>query len=259
MGAEGHRESGEVFDERRDHSFGYVPLDVRKGADYSEPLGEIGGTLSEDYAEGRRSLHAHFRVGSEGDIEFRDYCAIFKRFCGDFGCIEGACVCRDKGNLVRCGYRQMRQPVLVAVRKLSKPPEAAGGYRHVPSVVRLQPLNECPSFGMDAPDHGLTLLVKPVLGSEDGELGVVGDALGHLGPLVGEREFVGEVVKGASEVVEAVPDDRGERDGRGLEDFGADELIAALEVRLGPHTTRISLAPDSLLRLYALQVFGCAV
>jgi hypothetical protein len=90
-----HRNLGKIPDEGSNHHLSYVPLDVCEGASHSEPLDEIGGTLSEDYAEGRRSLHAHFRVGSEGDIKFRDYCATFKRFCRDFGCIEGPRVCRD--------------------------------------------------------------------------------------------------------------------------------------------------------------------
>jgi hypothetical protein len=169
LNAEDRGRSGEVPDQRRDCGSGYVSLDVCEGAGHSEPVGEIRGTLSEDYAEGRRSLHAHFRVGSERDIKFRDYCATVKRFCGDFGCLKGSCMCRNKGDLMRCGYRQMRQPVLVAVRKLSEPPQAAGGYRKVPSVVRLQPLDDFLGVGMDAPDHGLTVLVESAAGFEDGE------------------------------------------------------------------------------------------
>jgi len=112
---------------------------------------------------------------------------------------------------------------------------------------------------MDAPNPGLTLIVKPRLGLEDGECGFVGDALRELGSFVGDGEFVGKVVEGASEVVETIPDDGGERDRWGFEDLGPDELAAALDVRLGPHSTRIALTPDSLLRLYAIQVFDGAV
>jgi hypothetical protein len=74
-----------------------------------------------------------------------------------------------------------------------------------------------------------------------------------------DRGGSGEVVQGGSEVVEAISDNRGESQGRRLDDLSPDALAAALDVRLGPHSTRISLAPDSLLRFYALQVFGSSV
>lgn len=164
-------------------------------------------------------------------------------------------VCR-RLDLMRCGCRQMRQPVLVAVGEHAETPEGAHPSKPIPSVVRLQSLDDCLGVGMDAPDHGLALLVEPILGSEDGELGVVGDALGHLGSLMSEREFKGKVVQGAPEIVKAISDDGRERDGPRLDDLGPDALAAALDVRLGPHSTRIALTPDSLLRLYALQVFG---
>ncbi len=251
--------SGEILDERRDYPFGYVPLDVGENSQDPECLDYIGRTLSEGYAEGRRSLHAHFRVGSEGDHQPRDYCAIFKRLGEELDSPSVARGSRENGELMGRGYREMRKLVLVAIGEHTEQPEGVSGYRYVPSVVRLQSLDECPGVGMYTPDLGPTVFVKPNLICENGETGVVGDAFGHLGTLVCDGEFVGEVVEGASEVVEEVPDDGGENDGRRLEDFGPHELVAALDVRLGPHSTRISLTLDSLLRLYALQVFGGSV
>jgi hypothetical protein len=248
--------SGEILDERRHNHLVYESGDMIEYPLDAVPLNDIGGTLTERYAEGRGLLHAHFRVATERNDNFRDYCAVIKRFREELDSPDVTPVRAEDGELGRCGCRQMRQPVLVAVGEHAKNPEGAGRSKLIPSVVWLQSLDDCPGVGMDAPDHAFTLVVEFGLGLEDRERGFPFDVARQRFPGVGDGEFVSEVVEGASEVVEAVPDDGGEHDGRGREDFGPDQLAAALDIRLGPNSTRIALTPDSLLRLYGLQVFG---
>jgi len=76
---------------------------------------------------------------------------------------------------------------------------------------------------------------------------------------VGEAKFKGEVVQGASEVMEAIPNDGGKRGGRRFEDFGPEDVLAALEVELGPRSARVAFRPGSLLGLKFLQVFRSPV
>jgi hypothetical protein len=236
--------SREVLDERRHNDFVHESGEKRKYPMDTVPLDDIGGTLAEGYAEGRRTLHAHLRVGSEGNDKFRDYCAIIERVGEELGCAEVTPMRTEHSELVRRGCRQMRHPVLVAVGEDAKNPEGACRSRPVLSVVRLQTLDDCLGVGMDASDHGLTLIVKPGPGLKDGKLEFVGDALGHLGTLVGDGEFVSKVVEGASEVVEAVSDDGGERNGRGLEDFGRSGCPARSILDADRSDARLALAPQ---------------
>jgi hypothetical protein len=121
LNADDRRESGEVFDERRHDDFVHESGEVCEYPDHSVPLDEIGGTLAEGYAEGRRSLHAHFRVGSEGHGEFRDYCAIIERLCDDRACIDGAEV-REDGDLVRREHESSYQRRAIQSRRHLSPP-----------------------------------------------------------------------------------------------------------------------------------------
>jgi hypothetical protein len=93
----------------------------------------------------------------------------------------------------------------------------------VPSLVRLQFLNECFRVWMNAPNHAFEFLQGlRVIREENRELRVSGHAPGEWSSLMREGEFVGEVVQGRAEVVETIAKDEANSVGRRLEHFGPD-------------------------------------
>jgi hypothetical protein len=124
----------------------------------------------------------------------------------------------------------------------------------VPSVVRLQSLDECLRVWVDAPEHGVAFGRELAAIGEDREPRIPLHALGELSPLVGEGEFVSEVVEGGAEVVYDVTNNEGELGRRRIDNFGVNDILAALQFELGPHSARVAFAPDSLLGFQALQV-----
>ena len=217
--------------------------------------------LPEEYVEGQQGVHVHLRVealgegGSMGSIG-RNLCVIFKRSevevkgPGQMGCVGEIYPGADShlGD-VRCS-------MFVHVVKLMELPE---GIRRIfiPSVVRLQSLDDCLRVWVDAPDFvtAFPILHRPL--AKDGELQQPRSVVGQgVNANVSEGKLIDEAVESTSEAVEAVPDDEAElrRDGFGKSEV--DELLTALSVEMTDVSVRLSLSPLTDLRLKAVQVMG---
>lgn len=155
--------------------------------------------------------------------------------------------------------RRVGQPMLVLDVKLVELPEGVGT-EPVPSLVRLQPLDLCFGEWVDAPGHvvkfsqRLRSLGLGGVRGKDREPGSALDVVGQPPLCVRQRQLEGEVVEGASEVVETVPGDEAEAGGRRLDDLGPKELLSGLGVEFGPRSMRAFFAPGSRFRLKALQM-----
>ncbi len=124
----------------------------------------------------------------------------------------------------------------------------------VPSVVRLQTLDDCLRLWVDAPDFITAFpgIHGPV--DKDREL--------RLSEFVGQRadvevrnsQFVDEVVERGAEVMETVANNGGESRRHGFEEFEHKQLLAALRVEIGEETVGASFEPDSGFGFEALQV-----
>ena len=143
--------------------------------------------------------------------------------------------------------------MLVNIRKLVKHPEGIDSIV-LPSLVRLQPLDDCLGVWVDAPDFTLPLpgLHGPV--SENRELRSRSDRIGQGVSGVGDSKFVGEIVEGGSEVVQTIADEEAKPNRWLAEDFNPDELLACLRVEFVDNAVRVSFPPSSVFRLQALQV-----
>jgi hypothetical protein len=95
--------------------------------------------------------------------------------------------------------------VLVAVSKTVEHPKPVGGLS-IPSMVRLQPLDNCLHHWRDAPDLAHAFAEKIRFTGEDGELRVAGDASRQGTAPVGSGEVVDKVVECRAKVVDAVAD-----------------------------------------------------
>lgn len=214
------------------------------------------GRWLEGYAEGRRALHAHLRVRTARSGVSGDYCALFNRTPIDFN-VRGAHGYREpKGNALRHQERQMGQPMLVNVRKLIENPEGVHGGEAIPSLVRLQVLNDClRSFGNVLDSVWSGAAVEPIRMSEkDRELYSPYHGVGHGAPLVSFGQFIDEIVEASSEVVEAVPSYERKCGGRLPNVVDFNELLSALKVELGTNTIRVFFDPSSDFSLQAIQV-----
>ena len=124
----------------------------------------------------------------------------------------------------------------------------------LPSLVRLQVLDDSLRGWVDAPDHVFGFARELLHTTEEGEGCTTSNIAGQAAPVVREGEFVGEIVEGGTEVVKAVANDEPEFGGRLLKDFGPGEILAALRIELGPKSVRAFFDPSSDFGFQALQV-----
>ena len=111
-------------------------------------------TLTEAYVEGRNSLHVHLRVRSRGiKPQVGDLCAVYQRRIGGVAKFFLDWVrCRipadeiGEAHWVREAHGRLYDPVFVTVPEGIENVE--GMKEGINSVVRLQPLNKCPSIAV---------------------------------------------------------------------------------------------------------------
>lgn len=140
--------------QRRENFVDDVASYPSKGVTTTPPRG--CRPLPEEYAEGQQGVHVNLRIetfgkgGDTGGIGC-NLCAVLKRSEVD---TEGAGQAGNLGNVVPgtdSHLCDVRRSMFVYVAKLMQLPE---GIRRelIPSVVRLQPLDDCLRSWMDAPD-----------------------------------------------------------------------------------------------------------
>lgn len=247
--------SGEEFFQRRQHLAVDPTADVAQYLRDGEPWESFWPSLAEAYAEFGIEIHVHFRAGFVKGGVAGDFCAAFNRTpLHEFDVVGGVVVAGgDEAEQPGREKDEVGQPMLVHVVKLVKPPEWIGLGEPNTSCVRLQPLDDCLGAWVDAPEHLVEF--RRVLLDLDRKTGVRFDLAGYRSSLVtGDGEFENEVVEGAAEVVEAVPDDEAEFGGRRVEHFDAKDLLAAINIGFGPGSVRAFFDPGSNFGFKAVQV-----
>jgi hypothetical protein len=251
--------SGEERGEQRHDSVDDVALYPSEGVRATPP----GGTrpLPEEYVEGQQGVHVHLRVealreGRGTGLVGCDLCAVFKRTKIDVDGSGQVGSVREVSPSADSDLRDMRRSMFVHVVKLTKHPE---GVRRVliPSIVRLQSLDDCLRSWIDVPDFVTAFALRPFSVAKDRELGssIEGVRQGATS-LMPDSEFVGEIVEGRAEVVEAVPDDEAEACRDWFGEFDVSELLAALTVDMTDVSVSMSLSPLTNLRVKSVQVVG---
>src|SRR5215208_4696886 len=124
----------------------------------------------------------------------------------------------------------------------------------LPSVVRLQPLDNCFRVWMDALKHVIEFC--RVLCGEGRESRLPLDIAQQWRSLVGQGKFEGEVVERGTKVVYTVADDDAKfGSGRRYADFDPKEFLRAINiVGFTPSLVRVFLAPGVKFLFKALQV-----
>jgi hypothetical protein len=121
--------------------------------------------------------------------------------------------------------------------------------------VRLQFLDNCLRFWMDAPDHALEFLRRLLaVYSKNGERNISLDALRERLSLIGDGKFVGKVIESRAEIVQAVSGNEGKFRRHGFKGFDYKQLVDALNVHMVDQAVRLAFEPDSGFTFKALQV-----
>lgn len=250
--------SDEVRNEVRENFVGDVVSYPPKGKAAVPPRG--CRPLPEGYAEGQEGVHVHLRVetlGKSGDAGGIgcNLCAVFVRAYSDTDAAGQVGRTGEVGEGTDGHLRNVRHSMFVHVGKLVELPEGVRRER-IPSVVRLQPLDDCLRVRVDAPDSLLAGARTHGLGAKDGELRVF-DELGRgRVAMTGDNEIVDEIVQSGAEVVETVADDETQLCGDWLRESDVHELLAALAVDMTVVSVRLSLSPLTNLSVKSVQVMG---
>jgi hypothetical protein len=210
-------------------------------------------SLAEAYADGRCGLHVHFRASFVKAGIAGDWCAAFNQAEDRFDVVNGQVVGHEKGHAQLREKNNMGQTVLVLVRKLVKLPQRTAA-ELPPSVVRLQTLDDCLRGWRDAPDHVLVFARELGTIAEDRESRLTLDVGRDSPAVMGEGQFVDEVVEGSAEVVDTVPDDEAEFSGWRVEHFKPSELVEVINIEVRPSSVRAFISPGSHFGFKALQV-----
>jgi len=239
--------------ERIKHALDDVVVDEFESKRNRHALELLWDSLAEAYAEGWLGLHVHFRAGFvEGGIA-GDWCAAFNKAEDGFDVVNGEVVRNEVGRTHLREKNNMGQPVLVLIRKLVELPQWAA-VNPIRSVVRLQTLDNCLRVWRDAPDHALAFARELCAIAEDGERRLALDVGRDPPAVMSEGQFVDEVVEGGPEVVDTVPDDEAEFDGRRVEHFEPRELVEGINIEVRPSSVRAFISPGSHFGFKAFQV-----
>jgi hypothetical protein len=222
------------------------------------------GPIDEAYIEGRFEIHVHARAVFSADA-FVPYelCAVFKY-------AHGNCVLRSKnrklGNsdakltagryldLAAGLYSDCHQKgtMLVDVMKLIEKPEPLefGG---IPSVVRLQFLDDCLGSWTDIPDSALTAFQKTITVSKDRESGIDRLVIGEC-PRMPNSQTVDEMIQGTPKIVETIANDRQMGSRRGLDALKPEDIITSIRIDVVADRIWVTTGPPLNPCLEVLQV-----
>jgi hypothetical protein len=246
--------------EWREHRVDDVSMEGVKGIPDGNEQEGVRNPLAEAYVEGCCEIHVHFRAGTvEGGV-LGDWCALIKIAGKGIDVVDGDVLAREERYSTEPiqGHGR-RKPVLVYDLKLIKLPQAVAA-KPVPSIVRLQPLDDCLGTWVDAPDHVVEFLQRLRafdLGGvrrEDGEPGSPLNVARQRSLRLRKSKSKCEVVEGGAEVVDAVPGDEAQASRRRFEHPRPYDLLAALVIEFGPKGVRACLTPGSQFRFKALQM-----
>jgi hypothetical protein len=218
------------------------------------------GSVAERYDKGRLEIHLHTAAIAYTHAPIAgDFCLAFKRAEVAAGLKQfHSSVWRNRRFCTSIDANRNQQfAVLVDVLKVLKQPERMRS-RIIPSVIRLQVVDDCLRSWANMLDLAFPPASKPIFAFEDGER-----SLRHFrirqARLIGKRQRIDKMIQGRSEIVETIPDDLGNNRWRRTAEFSADDIIASVRVQIVGDRIRTSFNPPIDLRPEKLQVVTCAL
>jgi hypothetical protein len=227
-----------------------VPVDLSEYFEYGTP-GD--GSFFENYVGLRRDIHVHgsARVNGANGAPTK-FCAVYhlRADALDEHLLDVEIVSSDaQASELRDG--EMEQPVPINAGQLVELPQRIVG-KAIPSLMRLQLLDDCRSVWAERPDLSPAFVVahRPV--PEDRELDFLRD-IGWQGPRMRFRQGVGQVIEGGSHDEERVSQDEREDSG-GFVGLQPHDLAGANWLRFKDHAVAIRCVPGCNLIFEYLEL-----
>jgi hypothetical protein len=213
--------------------------------------------VAKAYGQQRAEVHVHFAMRhiAHGNVA-GNYCAAFHRtrFPLDFNAAENSEARSINDSASRQHQLEVGQPMFVYVGEAVNNPEGVACIL-IPSTVRLQHLDSCLGSWNHAPDFALALLSKLSSAGEDGKRRLVGAFRGQrFAPVGSYGKFIGEIVEGGADVVDAIAEHEGEASRRLLKDLNFNSILGGIRVRFVDKAIWLSFAPPAPFVFHGLQV-----
>lgn len=219
--------------------------------------------LLEAYVQGTTEVHVHFRGAVAGVAIPEDWCAVFNRATDEqsiYDCTMTHCDFRQAFKREQC---ETERSVLIPVGQLIQLPEWMEECRIIPSIVRLQLLDDCLHLRGDSLETTFASGCEPMFIEADRKRRNFLDLLGQrTSVIVNQGKLVNDVVEGGAQVLQTIPDDQGEFSGWLPQGLNVDDVVAAIDalrVELSEDTIGAFFDPPSDFGFKALQVMECPV
>jgi hypothetical protein len=207
--------------------------------------------ILERYQQSSLEIHFHFfRLFNEGSMN-SDACATayFRRRLDSGKLAPGRLVDNCKVSIGSVNGGKRKHPVLINIHELVNDPQGMVVGVRIPTVIRLQSLNDClriKRYPAESVSHELSL--ESFESEADGKL--IGS--GRL-PVVSENQLIDDVVKGGTKVVQTFPDEDAKAQvGSGKVVSEEKDPTAYVRVSLGNNAAFIETRFDE--SLYRLKV-----
>lgn len=223
--------------------------------------------------DGRIAAHLHFggcgRVAAESDLEPR--CVVIQALAptDDPEARDGGWPLRPfsqqalKGFLCVARHEavgRVDESVFVRVGEIGQDGERVS-FRFIPSVIRLQPLDECLVLAAEQGNPALRHALKLPLGTGcDGELSVVTDPIGiSVGGQVQERHLAGKMVQGGPKVMDTITEKDAKADREVLPNVEALDPLPGVVIEFADGGVGLRVGVDEAVQLrseYVELLFG---
>ena len=219
-------------------------------------------------------MHLHVAIKSliSNDAGLVNYCAVFQRVVGgeDFNIFE--CEVRQLDQAYSSNRRASnnKMAMLVGITEGLKNSEVMP-WCQIPSVIGLQPLNDCLSLWRDKPNFietasisGMTfglapgnLLVELLPIGENGEFSASNVKINAVHSGMGDRELVDEMVQNGAHVIQDIPSDSAQAEWWMFKNIVKNkqvELVLPFRFELGVQSYRITPQIDFDFAVECIQV-----
>jgi len=197
----------------RQLGYDHIADEIVKGLKrWDDDFARRRATVTEDYLRGRVGIHAHLSVRVVGSSDpARDYCVRYQVDSGRLNIVDEDVLrsVSDPSCIIshRLNGTHSERAVLVDTVNLVNLPEWVSGV-HIPSVIRLQPLDNCRCCRVNA-----TNLLRLCIGArtglaEDGKLRTHDLIASHADGVI-QSECHSQVIESGTQVENAVTDDCG--------------------------------------------------
>ncbi len=213
--------------------------------------------VAESYVQGILEIHAHIRFKVRDSRVAGEFCAAFYRPEDEVRPTLPLALRHKLGRYrkeaVGRKHYEMQKSVPVGPSKRAKHPEGVEK-ESIPSVIRLQSLDDCLCGGRGTPDLGRLFREKLVSFREYGEGEILLDLFGEQ---LREGEGVDEMVEGGPEIVEALAGDQAESSRGRLQEFDPNDLLAAMFLEIDGNEVGMGFDPSSDFGFQLMHVILC--